>query len=158
MSSRGNGRTELSAFDNALFNAGVHNYNLLLLSSVIPKGANVIPTKIYQPKKNEHGYKLYVVQAQNLSSKQNAAIGSSVGWYMLDSGGGFFVEHHSNGETTKVVEEKLLQLTRKSMEDLLHTRKMTFNDDQLMIETSVAQVGQTPTCTLVTAVYTSTKW
>lgn len=33
------GRTELNAFDNALLDAGIHNLNLLRVSSIVPEGA-----------------------------------------------------------------------------------------------------------------------
>jgi arginine decarboxylase len=36
----GEGPTPLAAFDAALLDAGVANYNLILLSSVIPAGAS----------------------------------------------------------------------------------------------------------------------
>ena len=32
----GSGNTELNAFDNALYNAGVGNYNLIKVSSILP--------------------------------------------------------------------------------------------------------------------------
>lgn len=38
----GNGPTELAAFDQALVNAGVANYNLIYLSSVLPPGSEVV--------------------------------------------------------------------------------------------------------------------
>ncbi len=37
----GEGGTELSAFDSALCDAGVGDYNLIYLSSVVPVGATV---------------------------------------------------------------------------------------------------------------------
>ena len=37
----GEGQTELSAFDAALKDSGVYNYNIMYLSSVIPAGAVV---------------------------------------------------------------------------------------------------------------------
>ncbi len=49
----GTGETELSAFDTALYNAGIANYNLLYLSSVIPPRVNsssmtVVSVRSYQ--------------------------------------------------------------------------------------------------------------
>jgi len=37
----GSGKTSLSAFDDALFKAGMGNYNLIRLSSIIPKNAKI---------------------------------------------------------------------------------------------------------------------
>lgn len=48
----GNGSTELNAFDNALYNAGVGNYNLIKVSSILPPvsreemSVNVAPGRI----------------------------------------------------------------------------------------------------------------
>lgn len=48
----GNGNTELNAFDSALYNAGVGNYNLIKVSSILPpasreeKLVNVAPGRI----------------------------------------------------------------------------------------------------------------
>jgi pyruvoyl-dependent arginine decarboxylase (PvlArgDC) len=43
----GIGRTELSAFDAALANVGIGDYNLLPLSSVIPLGAELVEQDAY---------------------------------------------------------------------------------------------------------------
>ena len=42
----GEGLTKLAAFDRALFNAGIANYNLIKLSSVIPKNSEVLIEKL----------------------------------------------------------------------------------------------------------------
>jgi arginine decarboxylase len=42
---RGYGPTELAAFDHALHKAGIPNFNLIYLSSILPPGSNVKVTK-----------------------------------------------------------------------------------------------------------------
>jgi arginine decarboxylase len=44
VSGAGSARTQLAAFDAALVDAGISNYNLITLSSVIPAGAEIIET------------------------------------------------------------------------------------------------------------------
>ncbi|MCJ7816384.1 MAG: pyruvoyl-dependent arginine decarboxylase [Candidatus Aenigmarchaeota archaeon] len=60
----GEGPTALAAFDKALYDAGIGNYNLIKLSSVIPGNSKVIIEKIDWNEK-EHGYKLYAVLSLN---------------------------------------------------------------------------------------------
>ena len=63
----GCGPTELAAFDAALRDAGVANYNLLCLSSVIPPGSRLERTRWVTPA--EHwGHRLYVVLSQARSA------------------------------------------------------------------------------------------
>ncbi len=42
------GKTLLSAFDRALLNAGIHNFNLIPLSSVIPPQSVIHETGTYR--------------------------------------------------------------------------------------------------------------
>lgn len=159
ISSEGTGSTMLSAFDSALIAAGVHNYNLILLSSVIPANAAVISVDKYtRNDKSEHGHKLYVVQSRSVSEKKGNFVGASVGWYMMESGGGFFVEHHHEDISESAVKKKLEELTMLSLSDLLTHRNLPFNPSQVNIKTSTTKVGELPTCALVTAIYQSEDW
>ena len=47
-SGTGEGPTSLAAFDAALLDAGVANYNLICLSSIIPPGSMTIPTDVWK--------------------------------------------------------------------------------------------------------------
>lgn len=88
------GKTLLSAFDKALNKAGIHNFNLIPLSSVIPKNSIVEEVgKAYLSK--EIGDILYVVSASFSSSKPNAVISAGLGWVQAEQGG-LFIE--SKGE------------------------------------------------------------
>jgi len=53
----GEGKTNISALDTGLMNAGIANYNLIYLSSVIPKGS-MAKIKKLKSKKDEYGNKL----------------------------------------------------------------------------------------------------
>lgn len=58
----GQGPTALAAFDAALANAGVANYNLIYLLSVIPADSAIQSTKYVAPA-NKYGDRLYLVVA-----------------------------------------------------------------------------------------------
>lgn len=88
------GKTLLSALDKALNKAGIHNFNLIPLSSVIPKNSIVEEVgKAYLSK--EIGDILYVVSASFSSRKPNAVISAGLGWVQAEQGG-LFIE--SKGE------------------------------------------------------------
>ncbi|WP_276273028.1 pyruvoyl-dependent arginine decarboxylase [Haloarcula litorea] len=84
------GPTALSSYDAALAEAGVHNYNLLTLSSVIPAGpaVEVVGTA---PDLGPPGEALEVVQsAATAAPGERAAAG--VGWARTGDGPGIFYE------------------------------------------------------------------
>ena len=62
-SGTGEGPTPLAAFDAALMDAGVANYNLLCLSLVIPPNATIVRAKHRTPP-DDYGRRLYVVMSQ----------------------------------------------------------------------------------------------
>ena len=64
----GSGPTALGAFDAALRNAGIENYNLIPLSSVIPTGAELERARHSTPP-SEYGHRLYVVMARHETSQ-----------------------------------------------------------------------------------------
>ena len=63
---RGDGPTPLAAFDNAMYDARVGNYNLVHLSSVIPPYSTIERAPfVGEPK--DYGDRLYVVLASQTS-------------------------------------------------------------------------------------------
>jgi len=84
------GPTALASYDAALAEAGVHNYNLVTLSSVIPAGPDieVVGTA---PNLGPPGEGLTVVQsAATAAPGERAAAG--IGWARSESGPGIFYE------------------------------------------------------------------
>lgn len=84
------GPTELAAYDAALAEAGVENFNLLTLSSVIPKGVDL---KVVgeTPDLGSIGDELRVVQSESIApADQPAAAG--IGWARRSDGAGIFYE------------------------------------------------------------------
>lgn len=145
----GTGNTELSAFDNALWNAGVANYNLIKLSSIIPPASRIILKK---PEQNpdEYGRRLYVVMSEQRASKKGQVACAGVGWYILEDGRGVFVEHH--GTSVKKVESEI----KKSLQDLADQRGI--KGVQFNMKISSAKCTSKPVCAIVCAIYKSEPW
>lgn len=156
-SGKGFGKTPLSAFDAALQDAGISNYNLLILSSVIPPASQLISKKfITNPK--EYGQRLYIVKAEIRSREAGKYIGAALGWYQLPDGRGVFVEHEEIGETKKSVEANLREDVRKSLTDLCTFRGFPLDEEEMKIQTSIVKVDGSPACALVIAVYKCEPW
>jgi len=148
----GEGPTELAAFDAALFSAGIANYNLIPLSSVIPVGFKVARGK--PPYNGDHyGDRLYVVLAQKRQSQLGNVAAAGLGWMLTTDGGpscGLFVEHE--GGSAAWVGEHI----RKSLTSMCEYRPEKFG----RIHTQVASVRckGAPVCALVAAVYSAEGW
>jgi arginine decarboxylase len=88
----GSGRTELGAFDAALSDANLHNYNLVELSSIVPEGATVDRVGALEPDRWGVGDLVAVVLASNTSATEGERIAAGLGWE-LAAEGGVFVEN-----------------------------------------------------------------
>jgi arginine decarboxylase len=144
----GRGRTRLSAFDDALLGAGIANYNLIRLSSVIPQ-ASVISFDT-DPVKGEHGDRLYCVYASAHAEQPGDVAWAGIGWVRDDSGRGLFVEHSADNE------KALDELIRLSLEDLNERRGGGYGDVE-SVTVSARNEGQ-PACALAVATYEVTGW
>lgn len=78
----GKASTPLSAFDAALKDAGVYNYNLITLSSVIPPNSKVEKVEKFPTPEGEWGHKLYCVMAEERCNEAGKFIAAGVGWYV----------------------------------------------------------------------------
>jgi len=98
------GKTLISSFDKALIKAGIHNFNLISLSSVIPQDAAVLEVGTYESF-HKIGDILYVVISSFSSNKPNAQISAGLGWVQTKEGGLLF---ESRGEFShKKCEEEI---------------------------------------------------
>lgn len=90
----GEGKTRIAAFDNALWDAGIANYNLIRLSSVIPEDSEVVIEKV-DMNGIDHGHKLYVVIAEGFEAERGKKAVAGLGWVTANhtGGKGIFVEH-----------------------------------------------------------------
>lgn len=145
----GTGTTKLSAFDSALFNAGVSNYNLIKLSSVIPPKSQLL---LDQPMaSNNWGDKLYVVLAEKRVATPGQQACAGIGWVQdKKTGQGLFVEH--SGLNKLQVEEDILN----SLNDLMKNRSVK----SLPVSMKLSSISCTnkPVCALVIAVYENEGW
>src|ERR1039457_735460 len=90
----GSAPTQLAAFDAALLDAGIANYNLIVLSSVIPPNSELIEVEGQPQTTGNWGDRLYVVMATAEASALNAEAWAGVGWIVNEeTGQGLFVEH-----------------------------------------------------------------
>ena len=155
-SSVGSGPTTLAAFDSALYHAGIANYNLLRLSSVVPPDSTIIkhyneaiPTELMPGK---WGDRLYVVMAEQREETPNAEAWAGIGWVQDPvTKKGLFVEHEGGSEAA--VRRDITQ----SLEALLATRNISdFGPIQMQV------IGKTcthhPICAMVVAVFQASDW
>lgn len=148
----GTGPTKLAAFDAALNDAGVANYNLLRLSSVIPPKTKIV-TKNKSLKKlpGKWGDRLYVVMAEMRVDTPNTEAWAGIGWVQdKKTGKGLFVEHEGNSK--KTVEEDI----RQSLQALMATRNVDFGDIHMKVVGRICK--HEPVCALVVAVYQASDW
>lgn len=148
----GVGPTQLSAFDSALNHAGVANYNLIRLSSVIPPKSKIeVSGDTLTNLPGEWGDRLYVVMAEQRASKPNEEAWAGIGWVQeKESGKGLFVEHEGSSE--KAVRSDITQ----SLQALMATRNVDFGEIQMeVIGTSCKHL---PVCAMVVAVYQASDW
>jgi arginine decarboxylase len=111
----GVGPTEMAAWDQALINVGVANFNIIYLSSIIPPGSTVTLTS--KPKRPEGawGDKLYVVMAQQRTSMRNQEVWAGIGWIQdPKTKQGLFTEHegHSEAEVRADIKHTLEALAK----------------------------------------------
>lgn len=141
--------TEMNAFDGALLNAGVGNYNLIYLSSVIPKDAEVAEEK-YSGDSEEYGNKLYVVLAKGIQKEKGKKAVAGIGWIRKESGEGLFVEY--GGESKEDVEEKIVE----TLKEMKGVRGEEFGEINFIIE-EIECTGKIA-CAVAAAVYKSENW
>ncbi len=148
----GSGPTKLAAFDAALNEAGIANYNLIPLSSVVPPGSKIISVKQTLTKQpGQWGDKLYVVKADIRVDSPNVEAWAGIGWVQdSKTGKGLFVEHEGANE------QSIRRDIRASLEALMAVRKKDFGPIHMKV------IGKTclhePVCALVVAVYQASGW
>ncbi len=151
----GSGPTKLSAFDAALNHAGVANYNLIRLSSVIPPDTTIVEHKVSPIPATDiagnWGDRLYVVMAEQREERPNAEAWAGIGWVMdKKTKKGLFVEHEGGSE--KAVRNDIKQ----SLEALMATRNVDFGPIHMKVVGRACK--HLPVCALVVAVYQASDW
>lgn len=154
----GYGSTLLSAFDDALCAVGVHNYNLIPLTSVIPPGAAVTLLDRHAAPEDAHGHRLYVVKAEVRADEVGRIAGAGLGWYQWGDSRGVFVEHEAIGATRATVAQELGDRICHSLRDLCAARDVPFRRQEVRSRIALVDVGDRPTCALVLAIYHAEGW
>ncbi len=145
----GEGSTSLSAFDDALHNAGIGNFNLIELSSIIPKNA-IIELKEKYDKPYEIGHIQPVVLSHTESNEKSLEISAGLGW-ALASRGGVFIEISGCFS-----EKKCLQDINTTLNDMMDRRPWNWNR-QIHTHTVNTIVKDVFSSVVVCAVYTFAK-
>ena len=117
--------TELSAFDAALAEAGVHNYNLLQLSSVVPADATVVEAGRHE-QSVPTGTPVSVVLAERSSSTAGETLAAGLGWATSPSGGVFM---EATGDSEAEVRAEL----RASLEGAKELREWEWREETLCV-------------------------
>jgi arginine decarboxylase len=148
----GVGRTRLSAFDAALRQAGVGDFNLVQLSSVIPPGSAVLEVAGTTQLQGGHGDVLYCVYADAYASTPGEQAWAGIAWSEHEDGSraGLFVEH--TGWTQQTVQHDLAA----SLEDLSKGRGGAYHPAGSVV-TSATCVDH-PVAAVVIASFRSSGW
>jgi arginine decarboxylase len=154
----GRGPTPLAAFDAALRCAGVANFNLIRLTSVIPPGA-VVDDGISGGREDadgaepdgNYGDRLYVVMAERRASRPGEEAWAGLGWVQEpESGRGMFVEHDGPRP------DPLLDDIRRSLGAVAGSRSGSFGPVGMRVAGIRCQ-GE-PACAVVVAAYRVVPW
>lgn len=103
VSGTGDGTTQLSGFDASLADAGLHNYNLISLSSVMPAGSTVEVSGRHD-QRWDVGEFVGVVIAANESTIPGETIAAGLGWATAAEGGVFY---EATADTSGAVESRV---------------------------------------------------
>ncbi len=144
----GSGRTPLSAFDSALQSAGVADFNLVTLSSVIPPGSRLRHVSNTLP--GGHGDLLFCVRAEAYAEQIGDTAWAGLGWCVDETGGGLFVEHHGASEAS------VAQQIELSLGDMNAKRGGRYGPVQMALA-SAESAGE-PACAVVVAAYRVASW
>jgi arginine decarboxylase len=159
---RGIGLTRLSAFDAALRDAGVADFNLVRLSSVIPPGGIISEVPGGEQIQGRTGDILHCVYADSYASTPGEEAWAGVAWAQRPedgpeiaarpdlAGSGVFVEHSAISQA--LVERDL----RASLADLTRNRIGEFPRRGRLL--SSARCVDHPVCALVIASYSTQSW
>jgi arginine decarboxylase len=148
----GIGPTRLAAFDHALRSAGVADFNLVRLSSVIPRAAQVVEATADQQIRGQHGDLVYCVYADSYASTPGEQAWAGVAWSRRTdgSGEGLFVEH--SGASRATVERDL----HASLDAMSLGRVFQFSPAGALVTS--AECVDHPVCAVVVATYCRASW
>jgi len=99
----GRHREKLSSFELALRNAGIAEFNLVKVSSIVPPHCQLLSRKIGLSSLGP-GQIVYCVLSQNATNEPHRLLAASIGVALpkIRDHYGYLSEHHSYGETEKI--------------------------------------------------------
>lgn len=150
VTSTGAGLTEISAFDEALYKAGVHNLNLIPLSSVIPPETHVQIVPRVNINDGHWGKRLYCVMSRHIGVTFSEEVWAGLGWVQTHDGRGLFVEHHAESQ------QSVKKMIDNSLNDMIRYRSEGFGEIQYAIVG--AECIDRPVCALAIATYQIANW
>ena len=148
----GRGVTSKSAFDAALFDAGIANYNLILLSSIIPPNSTITVKTKHGFCDDKYGYRLYVVLARMNQIEIGKRASAGIGWVQNGTGQGVFVEHFAEDENDVCEQIKI------SLGEMIRRRGNIFNISDIKYLTSSILCYEVPVCAIVAAIIKNEGW
>lgn len=148
----GSGPTQVSAFDAALRDATIANYNLIQLSSVIPEGIEVVSASKPVELAGLWGDRLSVVMAKAVVTTPKSRAFAGLGWVREPGHGrGLFVEHEGSSR------DEVVRMIKDSLGSMCGGRPaLQFGP----VEMQVAGVTclDEPACVLVAAAFDTEPW
>lgn len=154
----GVGSTNKSAFDSALADAGISDFNIITLSSVVPpnskiKVINKLSKSLYPDRL--YGSRMYVVMAEKTVKRSDSWIAvSGIGWMQEEDGRGVFVEHSgcSKDEVENDIRTSLIEM------GIRRGDKYEFSKFNSSVKVGVATMGDEYVCSLVAALVGISNW
>jgi arginine decarboxylase len=139
------GPTEIASYDAALADAGVHDYNLLTLSSVVPPDAD-IEVRDVAPDLGPVGGKLTIVQGRATVEGAGRAT-AALGWTRKgDRGAGVFYE--TGGEFDRVEARRRIE---RGLEHAGEIRTRDLGDTSVEVESEVTDGAPFATAVVIAA-------
>jgi arginine decarboxylase len=107
----GEGQSALGAFDAALADGGIHNYNLVTLSSVIPADTEVVLGDSHE-REWAVGETVGTVLAKNKSTVTGETVAAGLGWATATEGGVFFEAAAESAENVETLLTRGIETAR----------------------------------------------
>lgn len=144
----GTGPTKLLAFHKALEQAKISNFNLIYLSSIVPKNSTIIEEKP-NLEKYEYGSKLYVVMSKIIAAQKGEEAWAGICWLQEKDGKGLFFEY--TGSSKNEV-ENLINIT---FEEIKKDETKKYSHGFII---NGSKCKDFPICSLVTVVFENEDW
>jgi len=148
-SGAGTGPTPMASYDAALADAGVENYNLVAVSSVVPADAEMAVVD-RAPDLGPVGGRLTVVEARATVAGPGSA-GAALGWSRTAGGEGLFYESGGVGGAEGDPDDRAAERVRDGLAAGLDLRDWDGDEPTVETRRAVAGDGEHATAVVVAA-------